>query len=128
MTELEQRLNFTPLPNARKTVDYRFDVLNWDFLKGMSMIGSFADVKYAENGGALQYVTAEALKGDKSPVNHIAEHLRQFQAGELHKHYKTRKAQLWAIAYNAMMAAHYLEDDPDYCISPLSRTKGQEGQ
>lgn len=133
----EERRHARPIPSpplngltpaARVPVDYRFDALNWDFIKGMAMIAAFADEKYIEVGGALQYATAEPLTGDKSPMNHVDEHKRQYVCGELHKHFKTRKAQLWAMAYNLMMEAHFLEDDPERSISILSRTKGQVGK
>jgi hypothetical protein len=87
----------------RAPVDYRYNGLNWDFIKMMAQIASYADEKY---GSAEQYADSR-LTGDKSPINHIPEHLRQYLTGESHDHFDDPIYHLVAIAYNAMIAALY---------------------
>ena len=87
----------------RHPVTYRFDGLNWDFIKMMAEICYLADQKY---GSAEQYADGE-LKGEKSPLNHIPEHLRQYVTGEPHDYFEDPIYHLVAIAYNAMMQALY---------------------
>lgn len=87
----------------RVPVDYRWDALNWDFLKTLSEIANYATAKY---GSAEQYTNAR-LEGEKSPINHIYEHLRQYQAGEPHDHFKDPRYHLAAVAYGAMMEFFY---------------------
>lgn len=89
----------------RQPVNYRWDALNWDFVKLLAEIANYAAGKY---GSAEQYVNGR-LTGEKSPMNHIYEHLRAFQAGEPHDHFGTLEHQLAAIAYNAMMEYAYIK-------------------
>jgi len=95
--------NATGKPN-RNPVMFRFDGLNWDFIKLLAEIAHYADNKY---GSCEQYSTG-TLDKEKSPVNHIAEHLRQYVTGAPHDHFGDRIYHLAAIAYNAMMEALYL--------------------
>lgn len=88
----------------RVPVNYQWQALNWDFLRLLADIASYAAGKY---GSAEQYVNAR-LEGEKSPVNHMYEHLRAFQAGELHDHFGTLEHQLAAVAYNAMIEYAYV--------------------
>jgi hypothetical protein len=88
----------------RQPVDYRWDGINWDFIKGFAKIANYAGQKY----GSPEQYTGGRLEGEKSPINHIYEHLRQYQAGEKHDHFGSLEAQLWAIGYNAMMEFFYL--------------------
>lgn len=90
---------------TRHPVDYRYDALNHDFIKLLAKIASYAAGKY---GSAEQYATAR-LEGEKSPINHIYEHLRAYQAGEEHDHFEDPVYHLAAIAYNCMMEALYLK-------------------
>jgi len=87
----------------RVPVTFRYDGLNHDFIKMLAEIAHYAASKY---GSAEQYANGR-LEGEKSPVNHIYEHLRQYQTGEHHDHFKDPIYHLAAIAYNAMMEALY---------------------
>jgi hypothetical protein len=89
----------------RHPVDYRWDALNWEFLKLLARIAHYADAKY---GRAENYVDSE-LGGDRSPMNHIPEHVRQYLTGEPHDHFDDPAFHLAAIAYNAMMEFYYLQ-------------------
>jgi hypothetical protein len=88
----------------RIPVDYRYDAINPTFLKMLARIGSYADQKY----GAWEQYTRKRLVGEKSPVNHIQEHLRAYVTGEPYDHFDgDPRWHLAAIAYNAMMAYFY---------------------
>lgn len=89
--------------SKREPVNYRYDALNHDFIKMLAEIAHYATKKY---GSAEQYAEAR-LTGEKSPINHAYEHLRQYQNGEVHDHFGTLEHQLAAVAYNAMMEAYY---------------------
>jgi dATP/dGTP diphosphohydrolase len=89
----------------RVPVDYRYDAINPNFLKWMAKIGAYAAEKY----GSWEQYTNARLCGEKSPVNHIYEHLRQFRAGEAYDHFDGDvRWHLAAIAYNACMEFFYV--------------------
>ncbi len=89
----------------RVPVDYRYDCINLTFLKWMAKIGAYATEKY----GAWEQYRDARLVGEKSPVNHIYEHLRQFAAGERYDHFDGDvRWHLVAVAYNAMMEFYYV--------------------
>jgi hypothetical protein len=89
----------------RVAVDYRYDAINPDFLKWLARIGGYAAEKY---GSWEQYRDAR-LTGEKSPVNHIYEHLRSFVTGEAYDHFDGDvRWHLVAVAYNAMMEFYYV--------------------
>jgi hypothetical protein len=67
----------------RHKVGYRYDALNVDFLKRMAEIAAYAGEKY---GVPEQYTTSRLVE-DRSPINHIYEHLRQYQLGETYDHF-----------------------------------------
>lgn len=89
----------------RIPVTFLYNKLNWDFLKMMAEIAHYAEEKY---GAAEQYTGAE-LVGEKSPMNHMAEHMRQYLVGEPHDRYGKVEYQLASIAYNAMMEFYYFK-------------------
>lgn len=89
----------------RHPVDFLYNKLNWDFIKLLAQIAQYAEGKY---GAAEQYREAE-LTGDGSPMNHMAEHMRAYMAGESHDHFGGQEYQLAAIAYNAMMEYFYFK-------------------
>lgn len=102
--ELKQLPTAKPVEAKREPVPYLYNSLNWDFIKEMARVATYAAKKY---GTAEQY-TESRLVGDKSPINHIPEHLRQYVTGEVHDHFHTLEAHLVVIAYNAMMEFYYL--------------------
>lgn len=94
----------TEEPVKRVPVAFRYDAINPAFLKMMAEIGHYASEKY---GSWSQYMNAR-LTGDKSPVNHIYEHLRQYVMGERYDHFEGDVGRhLVAVAYNAMMEWAY---------------------
>ncbi len=108
------------MPALRNQVNYRLDALNWDFLKLMAEVAAYADSKY---GNAVQY-TESRLEGDKSPTNHIAEHLHTYLKREVHDHFGTLKHQLAAIAYGAMIEFYYLKNGGPTSCDALYRPVG----
>ena len=89
----------------RVKVNFDYEGLNWDFIKLLAEIASYARGKY----GSIDQYADVYPKGEQSPLNHIAEHMRQYMARELHDKFGDLKHQLAAIAYNAMMEFYYLE-------------------
>lgn len=87
----------------RVPVSFLWSKLNWDYLKMLAEIAQYAEGKY---GSAEQYTNAR-LENQASPVNHIYEHLRQYQAGEEHDRFGDPRYHLAAIGYNAMMEFFY---------------------
>jgi hypothetical protein len=99
-----------------------YEFLRSKFLEAMNDIGRYGNEKYGEESFANR-----ALLGDKSRGNagllsrtsseaiaeHAAEHFRMHLRGELHDHFKTRRHQLAAVAFNAMMEFYFagLEDE-----------------
>ena len=89
----------------RVKVNFDYEGLNWDFIKLLAEIAAYARGKY----GSIEQYADVYPKGEQSPLNHIAEHMRQYMARELHDKFGDLKHQLAAIAYNAMMEFYYLE-------------------
>jgi predicted RNA-binding Zn-ribbon protein involved in translation (DUF1610 family) len=104
---------------SRDPVAYRYDVLYWQFIHAMAQIGHFGAEKYGE----LNYQKSKLI-GDKSPVNHIANHLRKFIENKTYDHPEVgigHKYHLVAIAFNAMMQFWY-EDHPQNDKSQTATT------
>jgi hypothetical protein len=88
----------------RHPVDFDYQGLNLVFLKWLAKIPVYATEKY---GSWSQYTNAP-LVGEKSCINHIYEHLRQYQMGESYDHFDgDSRWHLVATAYNAMMQFFY---------------------
>lgn len=94
---------------VRVPVTYRYDAIYPDFLRLMADIGGIADIKYKAAGGWNNYQNYR-LNGEKGPINHIYEHLREYRLEEPYDNHDTGhiKYHLAAIAYNAMMEYWYL--------------------
>ena len=89
----------------REPVSFNYEGLNWDFIKLQAEIANYARAKY----GSIDQYADGRLEGEKSPLNHMAEHMRMYMARETHDKFGTLKHQLAAIAYNASMEFFYLE-------------------
>ena len=89
----------------RQPVDFQYHRLNWNFIKLMAQIADYAANKY----GSVEQYTDSRLEGEKSPLNHMAEHMRQYIAREPHDKFTDIRFHLAAIAYNAMMEMWYLD-------------------
>jgi hypothetical protein len=92
---------------AREPVNYRYDALNPEFEKMLAMIASYADEKYTDCH--LYAKLPDRLRGEKSPINHMREHLRQYIVQKPYDKFDGDIGwHLAAIAYNAMMELFYL--------------------
>ena len=89
----------------REPVNFDYEGLNWDFIKLQAEIAAHAKAKY----GQIEQYANGRLEGEKSPLNHMAEHMRMYMAREEHDKFGTLKHQLAAVAYNASMEFYYLE-------------------
>lgn len=95
----------------REPVKYRYDVLYWNFIHAMAEIGHFGAEKYGDHNYRQPGLTRE-----KSPINHIANHLRQFIECNKYDHIEVGQAtkyHLAAIAFNAMMQFYYEDQKED---------------
>jgi hypothetical protein len=90
----------------RQPVNFEYQELNWDFIKLLGKVAHYAHEKY----GSVQQYTDGRMEGEKSPLNHIIEHFRQYVTQEPHDHFTDTKYHLAAIAYNAMMEFYFLEN------------------
>jgi hypothetical protein len=88
----------------RHPVAFRYDAINPSFLKRLALLAGYASEKY---GSWDQYTTARLI-GEKSPYNHIHEHLRAYITNEKYDHFDGDPSwHLVAVAYNAMMEFYY---------------------
>ena len=89
---------------TRVPVDYIYTAIHPHFLKALAKIAAYANEKY----GSWDQYLPERLVGEKDPLNHVYEHLRQYQCGEAYDHFDgDLKWHLAAAAYNLMMCWHY---------------------
>jgi hypothetical protein len=104
LRELEENFKKAKVAETkRQPVDYRYDALNWDFIHMMAEVAHLGGQKY---GTPEQYISARLI-GEKSPMNHILNHYREYMKGELHDHFHDLEHHLAVIAYNAMMEFYY---------------------
>src|ERR1022692_271133 len=76
-------------PEAKRNpVDFRYDLLDSEFLLAMAQIASYGANKY----GDINWQKSR-LTGEKSPLNHIYMHLHQYKTGIEHDYYMTKKMQ-----------------------------------
>lgn len=96
-----------------------YEFLSAPFLAAMNDIGRYGNEKYKE-----QSFHARSLVGDRSRGGmernqtaeigrHAKEHFEQYRVGILHDRFGTRKHQLAAAAFNAMMEFYYAGLDVD---------------
>jgi hypothetical protein len=98
-------------------VSYEF--LSPAFLEAMNDIGRYGYEKYGEQSFQHRRLQGDTSRGDmeRTTPEAIAEHARNhFQMhldGVPHDHFKTRRHQLAASAFNAMMEAYFagLDDE-----------------
>lgn len=88
------------------------------FIEAMADIGRYGYEKYGEQ--SFEILAARGIRGRPSErtaleaiAAHAAEHFQQHLRGELHDRFGTRRHQLAAVAFNAMMEYHFagLEDE-----------------
>ena len=97
-----------------------FAFLNQEFLRAMNDIGRYGHEKYGEFSFHHRALSGDNSRGDhpRTTPEAIAEHSKGhfdlYIAGEPHDHFGTRKHQLAAVAFNAMMEFYFagLEREP----------------
>jgi hypothetical protein len=109
----------------RVPVAFRYDALNPAFLKCLAEIGHYAAEKY----GSWEQYSKARLTGEKGPINHIYEHIRQYVMGEPYDHFDGDIGRhLVAGAYNFVInprlaqrrGGSFREDDVEHAIQPVS--------
>lgn len=97
-----------PVEAKRDHSGVRYDIIMPEFENFMAKIGFYG----AQHYGDFNWQKSR-LTGNKSPINHIREHLYQYQINEPYDHPEIgieRKIHLAAIAFNAMMEFWYEEN------------------
>jgi hypothetical protein len=92
-------------------VDVEF--LNAKFLQAMNDIGRYGNEKYGKESFHYRQKTGDRSRGVLARAKpdaiaaHAREHFEMYMRGELHDHFNTRKHQLAAVAFNAMMEFYF---------------------
>ena len=90
-----------------------FYFLSENFVQAMDDIGRYGHEKYGEFSFYHRRAAGDNSRGDhprtapEAIASHAAEHFQMHLRGELHDHFKTRKHQLAAVAFNAMMEFYF---------------------
>lgn len=93
----------------REPVNFDHNALDPRFLHALARIAGHAKEKY----GSWEQYKNSRLTGEKSPINHIYEHLNQYRLGENYDRFEgSKKWHLVAAAYNLMMEYVYECTEP----------------
>ena len=95
------------------------EFLNLKFLEAMNDIGRYGNDKYGPDSFHQRQQSGDRSRGKlaralpKEIAKHAHEHFIMYLRGEQHDHFNTRKHQLAAVAFNAMMEFYFsgLEDE-----------------
>lgn len=94
----------------RDKIGYLYTSLDWGFIRAMARLGLHGSDKYDTPGDPIPNWKQGVVLREKSPVNHMAEHMAAYNLGEHHDHFGCSKWHLVAIAFNAMIEFfHYTE-------------------
>jgi hypothetical protein len=95
-----------------------FEFLETAFLEAMNDIGRYGHEKYGENSyqhrRELGDHSRNSLRTTQSALAaHALEHYQDYLDGKKHDHFNTRRHNLAAVAFNAMMEFYFegLEDE-----------------
>jgi len=84
-----------------------------EFLEAMNDIGGLGHAKYGPDSFQTRRLNGDSSRGALSRTTpeeigrHACEHFGMYLRGELHDHFETRKHQLAAVAFNAMMEFYF---------------------
>lgn len=83
------------------------------FIEAMNELGQYAHQKHGEDNLLMGKERTRERHTSRSLQDHAANHFGQYLNGETHDHFGTRRHQLAAVAFNAMMEFHFagLEDE-----------------
>lgn len=89
-----------------------YDFLLPKFIEAMNDIGRYGHKKYGAESfhhrAALGDTTRSLARTQSDAIaQHAADHFQMHLRGELHDHFNTRRHQLAAVAFNAMMEYHF---------------------
>lgn len=99
--------------NTILTSSTETEYLNRAFLRAMNDIGEYGHQKYGDESFHHRATTGDLSRGSLSRAkpeaiaDHAAEHFQMHLRGELHDHFGTRRHQLAAVAFNAMMEFYF---------------------
>lgn len=89
------------------------EYLNANFLEAMNEVGRYGHARRAPHTFEERRRKGESLRGglprneSTSIAAHASAHFGAYLAGERHDHFGTRRHQLAAVAYNAMMEFYF---------------------
>jgi hypothetical protein len=100
----------------------QYEFLNAKFLEAMNQIGRYGNDKYGKDSFHQRAKIGDRSRGSLARTdseviaNHSWNHFAEYLAGLPHDHFHTRKHQLAAVAFNAMMEFYFagLEDEADH--------------
>lgn len=94
----------------RESVGYLFTVLDWNFIKALAQLAKHGSDKYDDPNDPVPNYQKGVLTRDKSPINHLCNHLTSYQLREPHDHLGSPKWHLVAIAFNAMIEFFHFKE------------------
>jgi hypothetical protein len=109
----------TTVNSDQASVIRDFEFLNEKFLEAMNEIGSYGFHKYKRNSFQYRQKTGDRSRGEldrcksEEIAKHAREHFEMYLRAEPHDNFNTRRHQLAAVAFNAMMEFYFagLEDE-----------------
>lgn len=107
-----------------------YDFLNPAFLAAMNDIGRYGNDKYGSDSFHQRAKAGDKSRGNLSRcepeviAQHAQDHFAMHLRGEKHDHFHTRKHQLAAVAFNAMME-FYFADLEGEAADPFNPRPGQ---
>lgn len=96
-----------------------YNFLNPKFLEAMNEIGDYGHKKYGKDSFHHRATLGDRSRGELNRcdpeviADHALEHFEAYLDGEMHDHFYSRRHQLAAVAFNAMMEFYFagLEDE-----------------
>jgi hypothetical protein len=107
---------------VRITSEPTYRTLSAAFLKAMDDIGIYGEEKYGDQSIVAKFKRGDLSRSDRTKAreigNHVNNHFQEYLDGVLHDKFKTRKHQLAAAAFNAMMEFQLagLEKEPNAAL------------
>lgn len=92
-----------------------YPFLSESFLEAMNDIGRYGHQKYGEQSFQHRRLQGDTSRGNmerttsRSIADHATNHFAMYLRGEAHDHFRTRRHQLAAVAFNAMMECYFAE-------------------
>lgn len=95
------------------------EFLSEQFMDAMNDIGKYGHEKYGEQSFHYRRTQGDSSRGEmarttsEAIAEHAAQHFSMYLLDDVHDHFRTRKHQLAAVAFNAMMECFFagLEDE-----------------